>query len=150
MKSEPVYGSFIMRLAAVIVDSLILLPITGLLYGTIGLFYETVLSLIIAGAYYTAFVSGGWQATPGKRLIGVYVVRIDGAPLKPKEALERYLGYLLPSLPLYSSLEPSAAQGIMLWLSVVWFMPIALTAQKTGLHDILCRTRVIKGRPDEQ
>ncbi len=149
MKQSIEYAGFLPRLAAVIIDTLILLPVTSLIMGTVGPFYEALLGLIMTGTYYTLFVAGTWQATPGKRLMGVYVIRADGDALDPRQALCRYLGYLMPSLPIYSSLEPGTAQGIVIWLSAMWFLPIALTEQKTGLHDLLCRTRVVKGRPDD-
>lgn len=149
MNRSTEYAGFLPRLAAVIIDTLILLPASGLLVDTVGPFYEALLGVIIAGAYYTLFVAGTWQATPGKRLMGVYVIRKDGQSLDPRQALCRYLGYLMPSLPIYSSLEPGTAQGLVVWLSAMWFVPIILTEQKTGLHDLLCETRVVKGRPDE-
>lgn len=32
-------------------------------------------------------------------------------------------------------------------LLLVWFLPAAFTKQKTGLHDLMCKTRVVHGRP---
>jgi uncharacterized RDD family membrane protein YckC len=80
--------------------------------------------------YYIYFPSTRWQATPGKRLAGIYIIREDGRPVTGLLALGRLFAYNLSSLPL-----------------CIGFLMIAFTKQKTGLHDLVCGTRVVWGRP---
>jgi uncharacterized RDD family membrane protein YckC len=86
-------------------------------------------SLAAALFYYIYFPSGSWQATPGKRICGIYIIRQDGRRVSGPLALGRYLSYLISSLP----------------LGVGFFM-IGWTDQKKGLHDMICGTRVVYGK----
>lgn len=99
-------------------------------------------------AYYTTFTSGPWQATPGKRLLNMHVIRIDRQKLTQRDALERFLAYVLPSLPMYASFLPqSIAAGGTIWLSIFWFVPILTHPQRMAVHDKICRTLVVSGKP---
>ncbi|MBX9726879.1 MAG: RDD family protein [Rickettsiales bacterium] len=103
--------------------------------------------LLVSLGYYTYFTASRWQATPGKRLLSIYVVRTDNRALTPRDALERFLGFILPSLPIYSSimLQQQAAM-LVFWLTLFWFAPILFTPERIGFHDRLCRTRVVVGK----
>jgi uncharacterized RDD family membrane protein YckC len=79
--------------------------------------------------YYTFFQSRAWQATPGKRICRIHIIRQDGGRVSGLLALGRYLSYLVSSLP----------------LGLGFFM-IGWTDQKKGLHDMICGTRVAYGR----
>lgn len=142
------HAGILIRAFAITIDALILLPISGLLHSLFAdqVDLQALSNLIISGAYYVMFISGPWQATPGKRIAGVFVVNVDGSKLSQRQALQRYIGYIIPSLPVYSSIDINVSPIMMLWLSIMWFLPIALTEQRTGVHDLLCRTRVLHGR----
>lgn len=136
-----------MRLLAVLIDTLILFPMIDLLTMVIdGLFFQALMSMVIASTYAALFVSGPWQATPGKRIVGIYIIHQTGRPLNQHEALQRYIGYIIPTLPLYSSLEPQTMNMLAMWLLIIWFVPVFVTKQRTAMHDILCNSRVIVGR----
>ncbi len=97
--------------------------------------------------YYTVFTASGWQATPGKRLMRIRVIRADGSALGQREAAERALAFLLPTLPLYTSmLDAELASILFMGLTLFWFGPILSDPLRMGVHDKLCRTRVITGR----
>jgi uncharacterized RDD family membrane protein YckC len=85
--------------------------------------------VIVQIAYYVFFVSGPWQATPGKRLLGIHIIRTNGEAMTSILAFGRLLAYVLSSLTL-----------------LIGFMMIGWTEEKKGLHDIICRTRVIYGK----
>lgn len=146
------YARWFERLFANLIDTLILLVPSAALASTFG---DAKGPLLIALftlniGYGVGFLSSSWQATPGKRLLGIYVIRADRSKLTPRDALERYLAYTLPSLPLYTSLLPENSAAIaVLWLSLFWFIPILTTPERTGMHDKLCRTRVIIGKAEE-
>ncbi len=149
---KPHYAHFFARLFAFVIDAVILLPIGALIGSIFGqrTFFEALVGLVVTGTYYVAFLVSSWQATPGKRLIGMYVTNQDGSSLNRQQAIERFLAFLMPQLPIYSSLDPNSSYTLIVWLMTIWFLPIALTDQKTGLHDLLCRTRVVYGRPEDR
>jgi uncharacterized RDD family membrane protein YckC len=88
--------------------------------------------LVIVLAYQAIFVSGSWQATPGKRLCGIHIIRVDGRKIGVGLALGRYLAMLVSALPFY-----------------IGFMMAGWTDQKKALHDMICDTRVIYGRAED-
>lgn len=84
------------------------------------------LGCILADA---AFVTSGWQATPGKRIMGILVITETGGKLSFLHAIGRNL-----------------AQYLSLILFCLGYIMVAFTDQKTGLHDLICSTRVIYGK----
>lgn len=80
-------------------------------------------------AYFVMFNCGSWQATPGKRVLGIYIRRADGHTISIAQALGRYFAATLSAIPL----------GIGLFMA-------GWNAEKKALHDILCGTRVVHGK----
>ena len=134
------------RFFAYLIDTLILLAIKLLLMralGEGGLFVITAFTL--EAAYFTYFLSSTWNATPGQRLLSIATVRSNGRGLNLREALERFFAYILPLLPLYTSvLSPQLAAALATGLIIFWFAPILFTDARAGLHDQLCDTRVVQ------
>lgn len=144
------YGSFWLRLLAVICDALILLPLSAFVMSLFAAtpFIALCANLAINGFYYVGFLRGPWRATPGKRVMGLYVVHTDhmGA-LSKEEAWFRFVTYHLPMLPFYSSmLSAGAAQFLTLTLMGVWFLPVFFDKERAAMYDKICHTRVMKGR----
>lgn len=98
-------------------------------------------------AYFTYFTASDWQATPGQRLVGIHVVRMSGQRLDTRMALVRFLAYCMPELPKYLDVisKDMAAQA-MLFLAVVWFLPILVRSDKRGVHDLFSDSRVVAGK----
>lgn len=99
-----------------------------------GPFFTSLVSLVFIIFYYLFFWMAAGQ-TPGKYLMGVKVVALDGPKIKLRHAALRYLGYYLSALPL----------GI-------GFLWILVDDQRRGWHDRFARTCVIytwDARPDE-
>lgn len=97
-------------------------------------------------AYFTLFESSAWQATPGKRILGIYLARRGGSPLTRPQALERFLFFMAFTFPAQlSMLGESTAAFVTLWLMLLWLVPILATQERTGLHDMVCSTRVLVG-----
>ena len=80
-------------------------------------------------AYFIVFV-GGCGQTPAKMLLGITVVRRDGAPAGYARALLRWVGYWVAALPL----------GL-------GFVPAFFTADLRGLHDWMSGTWVVRRQP---
>lgn len=136
------YAGFWIRAVAKLVDSAILwaaglalgFAVTSLLYGQ-GAEAPSVLldnrpSLLllqfaVAVAYNTAFV-GRYGATPGKMAAGLAIVTPAGGTVGYGTALCRYFAEILSSIIL----------GI-------GYLMAAFDVEKRGLHDRICRTRVV-------
>ena len=71
------------------------------------------------------------QATPGKMLLALRVVdAASGKPISLKQAVIRYLGYILSAIPF--------------GLGFLW---VAIDPKKQGLHDKLAKTLVVQHFP---
>ena len=92
----------------------------GLLHGV------DLLILVLYGLYYTIGVSV-WATTIGKRLLGLYVFRPDGAKVGPGRAAARYCAGILSAL-----------------IFGVGYLMIGLRLDKRGLHDLICDTVVTR------
>jgi uncharacterized RDD family membrane protein YckC len=136
-------AGFVTRLAAGVTDALILFV---LLRGAAWLLTATArvlrrfappvnlaaLLLICAPLLVALYQLSFWRLrgqTPGKWLLGVRVVSLDGGRLKIGQGVLRIVGYLLSALPFY--------------LGYLWI----LGPQRRGFHDRLARTEVIYDRP---
>lgn len=149
MIRTPTFAGRFERLLANLVDTFLLFVPAVLLAsaGGTGSPLALIGGFLCNVAYYTAFTSGQWQATPGKRLFNLYVVKLNGQKLSQRDALERFLGYIIPSLPLYLTRLPEGVIGtIAIYLSLAWFAPVLFRPDRAALHDLLCRTRVVVGR----
>jgi uncharacterized RDD family membrane protein YckC len=131
------YSGFWRRFVAAAVDSVVvmvtayipffLVPMTSL--ASIGIAYA--LSLIVSLAYYTLMEASVWQATVGKRIVGLSVATESGARLSLGRALFRNLCKVISVVILMIG-------GIM----------AAFTKRKQGLHDILAKTVVVDRRQE--
>jgi len=147
--SARAFAGFWVRLAAYAIDQALTMLATGAIAGTIiaisdGLYggeatdafltthtlLANVVATVIALFYYGYFMAGPWQATPGKRLLGIYVIRVNGERMDAASAVLRYLAYVLSILPFF-----------------VGFLMVFWTPERKALHDIVCGTRVVYGRP---
>jgi uncharacterized RDD family membrane protein YckC len=82
---------------------------------------------IALGALYFTVAVSGWGTTLGKRLFGLYVIRMDGSRVGSARALARYLLYLLSAVIFF-----------------VGFIMAGPRRDKRALHDLVCDTRVVK------
>lgn len=140
-EDHPNYAGFWIRVGAALIDTMILLIVT-----------MPLLIAIYGWAYFdaekTSFIAGpadlliSWvapavgaiafwlyrQATPGKMMLGLRVLDAKtGSTLRPTQALIRYIGYIVATIPL--------------GLGLIW---IALDARKQGWHDKMAGTVVLR------
>lgn len=139
------FAGFWIRALAMLIDGVILEVLTIILARLLGydllivgdttLVYGVMqtpgsaIGLALGLVYFALIPAGRWQATPGKRLVGIHVIRADGQRLGAMAFLLRYLAYILSSL-----------------VFGLGFLMAGVTQQKRALHDFLCGTRVIYGR----
>jgi uncharacterized RDD family membrane protein YckC len=89
------------------------------------------LYVLLALLWSVGFESSRWQATPGKRALGLVVASADGKRLKTGHALQRFLA---------SSLS---------WLTLnIGHAMAALPPKHLALHDRISDTRVLRERSD--
>lgn len=140
------FGGFWARFAAKMIDGLILLGIGILLSEAVAtLFYEGtipvppdwrgflraqgILSLInaVIAIWFSVYFIRKHQATPGKRMLGLRVVRADGSPVGAGKIILRYFGEQLSGILFMSG-----------------YVMAAFDDEKRALHDYICDTRVVK------
>ena len=132
MSTEQVrYAGFWRRLAAALIDSLLLMLLLAIIlgpaytrapFGTLRWMVENAMSMVVVVFFWVRYLG-----TPGKLLLGCQVVDADSAkPLSIAQAVLRYLGYYISALPL--------------GLGFFW---IAWDKRKQGFHDKIANTVVL-------
>jgi uncharacterized RDD family membrane protein YckC/Tfp pilus assembly major pilin PilA len=139
-----VYGGFWMRLAAMLVDVVIIwlllfaimmaMLMTGAAGGAVDSRvlgqklapYCVVLMFVLPWLYFALFESSARQATPGKLALGLRVTDEDGRRIGFSRALGRNLGRFLSNLIVY-----------------VGYMMAGWTSRKQALHDLVAGTFVV-------
>lgn len=135
------YVGFWLRVVAALIDTILILLITGpALTAIYGWDYwageswirgpaDFLISWVLPAIAVVAF----WvmrQATPGKMAISARVVDAEtGKGLSTGQAIGRYLGYFVAMLPLF--------------VGIIW---VAFDARKQGWHDKLAGTVVIRAK----
>ena len=130
------YAGFWKRFWALIIDSLIMLPVAFillLLEKIDSLYWISALSSVIVWwLYFAFFESGERQATPGKRLLQIYVTNLDGQRISFARATGRYFSKTLSAI-----------------IFGVGYLMAAFTEKKQALHDMVASTLVIDGIPND-
>ena len=134
------YAGFWVRLVAAVVDSFLLQLVIVSPFVVAGVdsanaYNDAVSAGIVFIAvclfcwlYFTLFESGGWQATPGKRLLGLRVTDLSGERISFGRASGRYFSKILSWLIFY-----------------IGFIMAGFTEKKQGLHDKFAGTLVLRG-----
>lgn len=141
-------ASHLARFLASMLDGFILIALTApvalLMGGALGV--AMLATFLATLAYFTYCHASRWQATPGKYIMRIHVTDAQQQRITLRRSIERSLAYLIPFLPQYSSFPEGIIGTLVLWLVMIWFMPIFYTRTRTGVHDMLCHTRVVNGR----
>lgn len=135
---EPFYASFLLRLAANIVDRVFVSFIFGIIAKGIlwkypraldeQVFLFFLLLIIISVIYFSIFESSKWQATPGKKLHHLQVADMHGHRISFLRALSRYIAKIFVSTaPLF-----------------IGFLFIFFNKKKQAAHDMVVQTVVTR------
>jgi uncharacterized RDD family membrane protein YckC len=96
MNSEPLrYAGFWPRLAALLLDFMIFLPVIALVfwgearYRLFALYY--LIPGTLFGLFYNVYLVKRFGGTPGKLVAGIRIRKVNGEPVAYREALLRYL-----------------------------------------------------------
>jgi predicted Zn finger-like uncharacterized protein len=77
-------------------------------------------------AFHVYFLSGKYQATPGKMACGLKVVTAEGDKISAGRAVGRYFGEMLSGM-----------------IMLIGYIMAAFDDEKRALHDRICNTRVV-------
>ena len=135
-----VYGGFWIRALAAIIDAVLLL-VPMLLLGAVGaigslsgdvttsIAFSMMMNVVgmFLGALYEGFFVARFAATPGKMALRLKVVMPDGGRVSFARAFGRYFAKVLNTFTL-----------------MIGYIMAAFDAEKRGLHDMICNTRVIR------
>jgi uncharacterized RDD family membrane protein YckC len=80
------------------------------------------------GLYFTAAVALWQGRTPGKRLLGIRIVRLNGKPIGWWAAFERFGGY-----------AAGVATGLLGFAQIFW------DKNRQAIHDKISETAVVRG-----
>ena len=149
VQTQFAYAGFWLRLVAYIIDAIILgfffgaFVILPLMHGSIyvnGTSFPEIMrqmgpqfrtarfvSLLGAWLYYALFESSAWQATLGKKALGLEVTDLHGKRISFGRATGRYFGKIISAMIL-----------------MIGFIMIGFTKKKQGLHDMIAGTLVLK------
>ena len=139
------YAGFWIRALASFLDGIVFLlaivPLIGFLKLGWASFYNDVTAAGIAFVawsiagwpYHAFFECGSWQATPGKRLLGLRVTDVGGNRIGFGRASGRYFAKIISAFPTLC----------------IGFLMSGITQKKQGLHDKLVDTLVLYGAPDK-
>jgi uncharacterized RDD family membrane protein YckC len=139
--AEVSYGGFWLRVIASIIDGIliqillficifpivILLAIMGSGTEASLQIVNILIGLVISWLYYTLLESSNWQATIGKKALGLKVTDLQGQQIGFGRANARYWSKILSALIL-----------------MIGFLMVAFTEKKQGLHDMIASTLVLK------
>jgi uncharacterized RDD family membrane protein YckC len=121
------YAGFWIRLAAGVIDLLIL----GAFVGVLAYFFPAPAIWLTAGIVVSiVYWLGFWVwrgQTPGKMAVGIKVIRTDSSPVKWQCAARRCLGYVVSAMTLF--------------IGFIW---VAFDGRKQGVQDKIADTYVVK------
>ncbi len=149
------YAGFWIRVGAYLIDWIILIVVISVLQGVTGINMGanysasmgdlaaaggttassglgTIISIVIYLAYFAGLESSNWQATVGKKALGLIVVDTSGNRISLGRAVGRFFAKIL--------------SGAIL---LIGYIMVGFTEKKQGLHDMLASTLVVKGKPGE-
>jgi uncharacterized RDD family membrane protein YckC len=147
------YAGFVTRLLAYIIDQLIIAAVISLVTVVAGFVMQslninevigaqriaqvimTILALLLIISFLILYNIGFWMLagqTPGKRLMGLRIVRTDGERITLGPAIRRWVGYWLSAI---------------LFLGYLW---VLVDDRRQALHDKLAGTLVVYTWPEQE
>jgi uncharacterized RDD family membrane protein YckC len=175
---DNIYAGFGPRLASLLLDAIIMLPlIWGILFinsSSKNMFFYTIVPNLIIALWYNIYLPKRYGGTPGKLIMGMNIIKLDGRNIGWKEAFLRHVVILVFTLfnialmtdailkaddatfanfnwfqqsQYLMSLSPILFM-IYAWLTNIWTwseLVILLTnPRKRALHDYVAGTVIVK------
>jgi uncharacterized RDD family membrane protein YckC/Tfp pilus assembly major pilin PilA len=131
---NPIYAGFWRRLAALVVDCLVLaIPAVAIDMALGSKLIVTALFIALEVAYFAGMHSSKMQATVGKIAFGIKVTDLEGKRIGVPLAIGRYFATWLSAITF-----------------CVGFVIAGFTKKRQALHDIVCKTLVVDKHADAQ
>lgn len=149
--SEVVYATFGERFGAKVIDGIIITVVNSLIGFVVGagmgaamasemssdgaggaiIAIQVVVQIVsqLVGIFYAIFFIRKYDATPGKRMLKLKVLRADGSRLTKGRIVGRYFSEIVSGLT----------------LGIGYLMVAFDKEERRALHDKMCDTRVVKG-----
>ncbi len=93
--SNSLYAGFWIRLGSLLLDFLIILPVTGVILYVNNLamtnYMYTIIPSLIFGLWYNIYLVQKYGGTPGKLIVGIKIITSDGNKIKWKHAILRHI-----------------------------------------------------------
>ena len=129
------YGGFWIRVGANVIDGVVLIIVSLLINILSQLAFseeaagvaDAVPQILLYWVYSAVLHSSSWQATIGKKMLGMKVVDYSGERISFGRATGRYFAGIL--------------SGLILGIGL---MMVGWTKRKQGLHDFMANTLVVK------
>ncbi len=121
------YAGFWRRLAAILIDIVVLIIPVVLLRKIGGSGAGSLLVFVLEWLYFSYQESSTAQATIGKRVLGIKVTDLEGNRISFGRATGRYFAKIISAL-----------------IILIGFIMAAFTSKKQGLHDMIAGTLVVK------
>src|SRR5262245_42149919 len=118
------YAGFVERAFALFLDSLILL----IPYAAVHAVVPVIGPVLVWFCYKAVFEASPAQATPGKRVLGIYVTDLEGNRITLKASSIRFFVFTVSAVCLF-----------------VGHLLALFTSRKQALHDMVADTLVLKG-----
>ena len=103
--------------------------------------------LVLVWAYKAILESSSWQATVGKKMLGLKVTTMDGQKVSLMQATMRtwpfWLAYLMQVIESLVGMGGILSTAVSL-AGLVALIVIAFTPKKQGVHDMIAKTLVVR------
>lgn len=126
------------------------------------IFYSLV--ILLGACYYAYFHSSNWQATIGKRLMKIILIKNNNLPISFKRGLLYYFLSILPyiyvaymvsfalkyNFTIVNAISANFFNILATLLFICWTQSYYFTKRKTTMYDLICNTNVIEGKIDQK
>lgn len=176
--TENIYGGFWLRLGSILIDFVIFIPFFALMhyFHSLGKNYHIVTSVVffLIGLWYGIYLPKKYGGTPGKLLLGLKILKINGDEIGWKEAILRniistimgifgifvtifcvqqanneiYLSKTWMEKGLYITSFAPKLFKIQIWANNIWMYSeliiLMLNKLKRAIHDYIAGTVIVK------
>ncbi len=176
--STSIYAGFWIRLGSLLLDFIIMIPVVVFILFLNGLsmnyYYYTLIPNLIFTIWYRIYLVKKYGGTPGKLIMGIKILKIDGSDVSWKEAILREIVTI--SLTIFASIIQIIALSqadkthyesltwltkqkyvmsltpllftIYTWSSNTWvyseFFVLLFNKRKRALHDFIAKTVIVR------
>lgn len=131
MAPEVKYAGFWLRFLAIFLDGIVLNVVSYIIFGSknTGTTAYYSITIIVLWLYYAIMESSPWQATLGKKTMGIKVTDLNGNRISFGRATGRYFAKFISTIILF-----------------IGYIMAGFTQKKQALHDMIAGTLVVRGR----